>query len=70
MLNQGSFVDIVSGEPFTGEIPDPLEVVVSGEPMGGRFVTRPIVASPGDPEYDDVLTAWMLEEGFTLPEKE
>lgn len=52
------FINIVTGEPYPSPLPDPVFALV------GSKTTRIKRASQGDPEYQDVLVAYMFEHGY------
>lgn len=67
-LNENTFYSIATGEPYTGKLPDEVSAVYS-EPVGQMMVTKIDTAKKDDPNYDQVLVAYMYARGYIRPRK-
>ena len=61
------FKSISSGDTFSGEVPTPLVIPITKKMGESILATVAESAKPGDPNYDDVLEAWMFMHGYLGP---
>lgn len=62
------FVNIATGEEFSGELPDPATAIYS-EKIGSLFITKSETAQSGDDNYEKVVTADMFARGYIREDK-
>lgn len=71
MLKPSDFINIVTGEDFTGEFPEKIYALATEEFKGDGgqnliSATKMIPAKKGDTNYDDVLPSHLLRDGYVL----
>lgn len=57
------YIHMVTGKEFTGRIPRVVSAS-AGEERGKYIVSVERTATVGDPDYHDVLQAWLYAQGY------
>lgn len=67
MLQPSDFISVRDSAPFAGEFPKVVHALHS-KTVAGKTAIVADTARQGDPDYEKVLTGWMLEQGYILKE--